>query len=132
MNKIILIGRLAQDPELRYTAEGVAVAGFALAVDRPFSETKEVDFIKIVAWRKTAENAAEYLKKGNRTAVEGRLQMRKYENKEGENKIVAEVVAEKIEFLESKKETATIKPIPPVPPAKKKPTTVTDDDNPFY
>jgi len=107
LNRIILIGRLTHDPELRYTpAEGVAVATFSIAVDRPFTNQKgekETDFIRIVVWRKQAENCANYLSKGRLVAVEGRLQVRSYDDKEGIRRTIAEVVATSVTFLESKK-----------------------------
>ena len=103
MNHIILIGRLTKDPELRYTPQGVAVANFDLAVDRPTTNAngeRETDFIRIVAWQKTAENCANYLKKGRLVAVEGRLQIRSYETQDGQKRRVAEVVASYVQFLE--------------------------------
>lgn len=106
LNRIILIGRLTADPELRYLPSGVAVANFRLAVDRGFTNQqgeKETDFINISVWRKQAENCANYLKKGSMAAVEGRLQIRQYEDKEGLRKTVAEVVADNVRFLDSKK-----------------------------
>lgn len=99
MNRAFLIGRLTKDPELRYTPSGVAVCTFTMAVDRPFSDG-EADFIPIVTWRKTAEVSAEYLKKGRLTAVEGRIQVRNYENNEGRKVYVTEVVADNVRFLE--------------------------------
>lgn len=104
LNRIVLIGRLTKDPELRYTANGVAVTTFTLAVDRPFSNQqgqKETDFINIVTWRGLAENCANYLKKGRLTAVDGRVQIRNYENNEGRRVYVTEVVADNVRFLES-------------------------------
>ena len=87
LNRIILIGRLTRDPELRYTPAGVAVTQFTLAVDRPFSNSqtreRETDFINIVTWRQLAETCANYLRKGRLTAVESRLQVRNYDNNEG-------------------------------------------------
>ena len=106
MNKIILIGRLTRDIELRYTNSGNAVANFTLAVDRPFTNQqgeKETDFVNIVVWKKQAENCANYLLKGSKVAVEGRLQIRKYEDKEGIKRTAAEVVADRVEFLDTKK-----------------------------
>ena len=103
-----MIGRLAQDPELRYTpAEGVAVATFSLAVERPFANQKgekEVDFIRIVVWRKQAENCANYLSKGRLAAVEGRLQLRSYEDRDGIKRTIAEVVASSVTFLDGRKD----------------------------
>ena len=97
LNKVILIGRLVRDPELRYTpAEGVAVTNFTLAVDRPFTNQRgerETDFIKIVAWRKLAETCANNLSKGRLVAVDGHLQIRSYEDREGIKRIAADVVA---------------------------------------
>ncbi len=109
LNRIILIGRLAQDPELRYTqTEGVAVATFSIAVERPFSNQKgekEVDFIRIVVWRKQAETCANYLSKGRMVAVEGRLQVRSYEDRDGIKRTIAEVVASGVTFLDGRKDT---------------------------
>ena len=102
LNEVILVGRLAQDPELRYTpAEGVAVANFSIAVDRPYTDPqkKETDFIRIVTWRKQAENCANYLSKGRLVAVAGRLQIRQYEDKDGIKRSIAEVVARTVKFL---------------------------------
>lgn len=104
LNRIVLIGRLTRDPELRYTPNGVAVTTFRLAVDRPFTNRqgeRETDFINIVTWRGLAETCAKYLKKGRLTAVEGRLQIRDYENNEGRRVYVSEVVADNVRFLES-------------------------------
>lgn len=104
LNRVILIGRLTRDPELRYTPSGVAVAQFTLAVDRPFSNSRgerEADFIPIVVWRQLAETCANYLRKGRLTAVEGRIQVRHYENNEGRRIYVTEVIADNVRFLES-------------------------------
>lgn len=107
LNRVVLIGRLTRDPEIRYTSNGTAVTNFTLAVDRGFTNRegkKETDFIDIVTWRKIAETCADYLKKGIMTAVEGRLQISQYEVQTGENKgqkrKVAEVVADNVRFLE--------------------------------
>ncbi|GAX89116.1 single-stranded DNA-binding protein [Effusibacillus lacus] len=103
LNRIILIGRLTADPELRYTPTGTAVASFTLAVDRPRANQqgeRETDFINIVVWQKLGELCAQYLKKGRLAAVEGRLQIRSYENKEGQRVRVAEVVADNVRFLD--------------------------------
>lgn len=104
LNRVILIGRLTRDPELRYTPAGVAVTQFTLAVDRPFlnqQREREADFINIVTWRQLAETCANYLRKGRLTAVEGRIQTRNYENSEGRKVYVTEVVADNVRFLES-------------------------------
>jgi single-strand DNA-binding protein len=103
LNRIILIGRLVRDPELRYTPNGVATCGFSLAVDRPFVNQKgerETDFIDIVIWRKLAETCAAHLGKGRLVAVEGRLQIRSYETAEGQKRKVSEVVADNVRFLD--------------------------------
>ena len=105
LNRVILIGRLTRDPELRYTPAGVAVTQFTLAVDRPFtsggSKEREADFINIVTWRQLAETCANYLRKGRLTAVEGRIQVRNYDNNEGKRVYVTEIVADNVRFLES-------------------------------
>jgi single-strand DNA-binding protein len=104
LNRIILIGRLTRDPELRYTPAGVAVTQFTLAVDRNFKPEggeKEADFIPVVTWRQLAETCANYLRKGRLTAVEGRIQVRNYENNEGKRVYVTEVIADNVRFLES-------------------------------
>jgi len=104
LNRVILIGRLTRDPELRYTPAGVAVTQFTLAVDRPFtnqSGEREADFIPVVTWRQLAETCANYLRKGRLTAVEGRIQVRHYDNNEGRRVYVTEVVADNVRFLES-------------------------------
>lgn len=101
MNNIILIGRLTKDPELRYTQAGKAVCSFTLAIDRPYSgDKKETDFINIVVWNKVGENCAQYLSKGRKVAVQGRLQIRNYEDDNGKRHYVTEVVANSVEFLE--------------------------------
>lgn len=105
MNKVILIGRLTRNPELRYTGSNTPVATFSLAVNRPFTNQngeREADFINCVVWRKLAETAKNYLSKGSQVAVEGRIQTRKYQNDKGENKYITEILVENVEFLESK------------------------------
>ena len=102
LNRVVLIGRLVKDPELRYTPNGIAVASFTLAVDRPFTNKdgeRETDFINIVVWRKQAENCASYLGKGRLAAVDGRLQLRTYEQ-DGQRKYFTEVVADNVQFLD--------------------------------
>lgn len=104
LNRVVLIGRLTKDPELRYTPSGVAVTTFTLACDRPFSNNqgeREADFIPVVTWRQLAETCANYLRKGRLTAVEGRIQVRNYDNNEGRRVYVTEVVADNVRFLES-------------------------------
>lgn len=106
LNRVILIGRLTKDPEMRYTPSGVAVTQFTLACDRPFANNgeKETDFIPIVTWRQLAETCANYLRKGRLCAVEGRIQIRNYENNEGRRVYVTEVIADNVRFLESNRE----------------------------
>jgi single-strand DNA-binding protein len=103
LNRWIGIGRLTKDPDMRYSPSGVACTSFILAVDRPFTNSsgeKETDFIPVVVWRKLAENCAEYLRKGRLCAVEGRIQVRHYDNNEGRRVYVTEVVADNVRFLE--------------------------------
>lgn len=99
-----MIGRLARDPELRYTPNGTAVANFTIAVNRPFAKEgdQQADFINCVVWRRLAETLANYQRKGNQIAVEGRIQTRSYENQEGKRVYVTEVVADNIQYLDSK------------------------------
>lgn len=105
LNRVVLVGRLTRDPDLRYTPNGVAVANFNIAVNRPFSNQqgeREADFINGVVWRRPAENLANYMKKGNLIGVDGRIQTRNYEGSDGKTVYVTEVVADSIQFLESK------------------------------
>ena len=109
LNKIFIMGRLTRDPELRRTQSGTAVTSFTLAVDRDFksqSGEKETDFIDVVAWRSTAEFAAKYFTKGRMAIVEGRLQIRPWTDKDGNNRRSAEVVADNIYFGDSKRDSA--------------------------
>ena len=108
LNKTILMGRLTKDAELRYTESGVPVASFTLAVDRGFKKEgqQNVDFLNIVAWRKTAEFVTKWFSKGQLVAVTGRLQSRSFKDKDGNNRTVAEVVADEVFFAESKKTDA--------------------------
>ena len=103
MNKVVLIGRLTKDPELRFSpGTGIAISRFTIAVNRRKKEdgTQEADFIPCVAWRKQAENLANYQKKGNQIAVTGRIQTRSYDGKDGVKKYVTEVIAEEVQFLD--------------------------------
>ena len=108
LNHIVLMGRLTRDPELRRTGSGVAVANFTIAVDRDFSGRdggeKETDFIECVAWRQAGEFVSKYFTKGRMIVVSGRLQVRKWKNKEGENRYTTEVVADNCYFGDSKRE----------------------------
>ena len=106
LNRVVLVGRLTRDPELRYTESGAPVAKFTLAVDRNYTKQngeREVDFIFISAWRNLAENVAKYTTKGSLVALEGKLQVRSYENNEGRTVWHTEVVADNVRFLDSKK-----------------------------
>lgn len=107
LNRVILIGRLTADPELKYTPSGIAVAQFRIAVDRPLSaearaqgQEKQADFIDIVAWRQSAEFASQYLTKGRLVAVEGRLQIREYQTQDGQRRKAAEIVADNLKGLD--------------------------------
>lgn len=105
LNRVVLVGRLTKDPELRYTPSGAAVATFTLAVNRTFTNQqgeREADFINCVVWRRQAENVANFLKKGSLAGVDGRLQTRSYENQQGQRVYVTEVQAESVQFLEPK------------------------------
>lgn len=110
LNRVVLIGRLTADPELRYTNSGTAVASFTLAVDRMMRSNqngeRQTDFINIVVWQKQAEVVSQYLQKGRLAAVDGRLQIRSYENREGQKVRVAEVVAESVRFLDRAPDSA--------------------------
>jgi len=107
INRVILVGRMAVDPELRYTPSGVAVANFRLAVDRPFTSSqgeKQADFINVVAWRQQAQFAADYLRKGRLVGVEGRLQVRSFTTSDGQRRWMTEVVAERVQALDRARE----------------------------
>lgn len=107
MNRVVLVGRLTKDVDLKYTPNGVPVATFTLAVNRTFTNQqgeREADFVNIVVWRKPAENAANFLKKGSLAGIDGRIQTRNYEGQDGKRVYITEVVAESVQFLEPKKE----------------------------
>jgi len=135
LNKVILIGNLTADPELKYTPSGTARTRFSIAVNRQFKDAsgqlqEEATFVPIVAWGQQAENCANYLSKGRSVAVEGRLRIDSFQNAEGEKKKVVEVVAQSVQFLggapRSAGEPATVPP-PEEPPAKE----VEDEEVPF-
>ena len=108
LSKVIIMGRLTRDPELRRTQSGTAVTSFTLAVDRDFksqSGEKETDFIDVVAWRNTGEFAAKYLSKGRMVAVEGRIQVRDWQDKDGNRRKSVEVVADNVYFGDSKRDS---------------------------
>lgn len=106
MNKVILIGRLTKDVELRYTqTNNTAVASFSLAVNRKFvksGEERQADFFNIIAWNKLAENISKYLFKGNQVAISGRLETRSWDDQNGQKHYVTEVIAEEVDFIGSK------------------------------
>lgn len=109
MNRIILLGRLTREPDVKVTSSDKTTTTFGLAVDRPFKNRDgktEADFINIVTWNKTAEVAGNYLHKGERCLVEGRLQIRSYEGKDGQKHYVTEVVADRLELIEKKKDSS--------------------------
>ena len=139
LNHITIMGRLTRDPELRRTGNGIAVASFTLAVDRDFpnKETgeKEADFIDCVAWRQTGEFVSKYFTKGRMAVVSGRLQIRKWQNDQGENRYSTEVVADNVYFGDSKRDgntgnTPTPAPsyTPPVTPDASDFALLDDDD----
>ena len=105
MNKVFLIGRLTRDPELRYTSSNIPVASFSIAVNRTFANQngeREADFINIVVWRKQAENCKNYLNQGSQVAIDGRIQTRNYEDQTAQKRYVTEVVADNVQFLDTK------------------------------
>lgn len=115
LNRVILIGRNTREPELRFTSTGTAVANFTIAVDRSYLNAqgeRDTDFIRVVAWRKLAETCANYMGKGRLIAVEGQLQVRSYQASDGQNRTVAEVVADTVRFLERPRETTAASPEP--------------------
>ena len=105
MNKVVLLGRLTKDPDVKYTQTGKVVCQFTLAVDRPFKDAngnKEADFIPVVLWGKPAELVGNSCQKGHRLIVEGRIQIRNYEAKDGSKRWVTEIIANSVEFIERK------------------------------
>lgn len=105
MNKVMLIGRITAKPELRYTPSNVPTTRFSVAINRTFTNAsgeRETDFINVVVWRKQAENVCNYLNKGSLVAIEGRLQTNNYTDKDGNKRYSMEVVADNVQFLESK------------------------------
>ena len=108
INRVVLVGRLTRDPELRYTANGAAVASFTVAVNRQFTNSqgeREADFINCVIWRKAAENFSNFTNKGSLVGIDGRLQTRNYENQQGQRVYVTEVVVDNFSLLESRAES---------------------------
>lgn len=110
MNKAFLIGRLTRDPELRYSSSNAAIANFSIAIDRQYTSSdgqRQTDFINIVAFQKQAENIKKYIGKGSLVAVDGRIQTRNYEDKDGKRVYVTEVVADRVQFLDSRNSNNT-------------------------
>ena len=110
MNKVFLIGRLTRDPELRYTNNNTAVASFTLAVNRTYTNQageREADFINVVVWRRQAETIKNYLSQGSQIAVEGRIQVRSYDDQNGQRRYVTEVIADNVEFVGAKRENSS-------------------------
>ncbi len=108
INRVVLVGRLTRDPELKFTSTNIAVVTFTLAVNRNFTSQdgkSEADFIQCVAWRKTAENVGKYVRKGSLVGVDGRIQTRNYEAQDGTRRYITEVVAESVRFLDSKSDS---------------------------
>ena len=105
MNKVFLLGRLVRDPEIRTTQSGKMTTEFTLAVDR-YAGSKDTDFIKIVTWEKLAEACGNNLFKGQRAMVEGRLQIRSFDGKDGQKKWVTEIIAQAVEFLDRRKDSS--------------------------
>lgn len=105
INRVVLVGRLTKDPELKYTQSGIAVTRFTLAVNRTYTNQqgqREADFINCVTWRRQAENTANYLRKGNLAGIEGRIQTSNFEGKDGNRVFMTEVVVDSVQFLESR------------------------------
>ena len=135
MNKAFLIGRLTRDPELRYSSSNAAIVNFSIAIDRQYTNNqgqRETDFINIVAFQKQDENIKKYLTKGSLVAVDGRIQTRNYEDKDGKRVYVTEVVADRVQFLNSKSDSVAVNTTDNVSPADfqneaPKETNVSDD-----
>lgn len=111
MNTVALMGRLTRDPELKTTQSGLSIANFAVAVDNGWGDSKRTDFFEVTAWRKTAEFASTYLRKGMLIGLEGRLQQERWEGKNGENRSAVKVVAEHLHFAEKKQESPDFSPM---------------------
>lgn len=130
LNRVVLVGRLTKDPEFRTTPSGVEVSTFTLAVNRTFTNAqgeREADFINVVVFRKQAKNVNDYLSKGSLAGVDGRVQSRSYENQEGRRVFVTEVVADSVQFLDTKGNNQQNKQ----PQKQQEQTTETKSKNPF-
>lgn len=137
MNKFFITGRLTKDVEKQTTQSGVSVARFSVAVDRAFKDeqgNKQTDFFNVVAWRKLADLCADYLAKGRQVAIVGQVQNRSYEDNDGNKRTVTEVIAESVEFMGAKPNTAQDENVGAKPkqrPAMDKLEPIEDDDLPF-
>ncbi|GEM02920.1 single-strand DNA-binding protein [Halolactibacillus halophilus] len=136
LNRVVLVGRLVKDPDLRYTQSGKAVANFTIAVNKPFTNQngeREADFINCVIWNKPAENLANYMSKGQMIGVDGNLQTRSYDGQDGKRVFVTEVLAGSVQFLESKKNNKQEAVDYPstAPQTQSEPIDISDDDLPF-
>lgn len=136
MNKVILIGNLTKDPELKETQSGISVCKFSIAVNRKFQNAdgeRKTDFFNITAWKGTAETIAKYCKKGNKLLVEGSIQLRKYEDEEGVSRTSIDITANEVEFLTSKSRQDDDEELPVRSKIKGKPDlkAIDDDDLPF-
>ena len=129
MNKVMLTGRIAHDLDLRYTPSGTAVLQFNIAINRPKDENGEqkADFPTIVVWGEQAENLNKYQKKGSQIGIIGRIQTRNYDNNEGKKVYVTEVIAENVEFLESKKDDSNFKNLTETQPTNNTSEELTED-----
>lgn len=134
INRVVLVGRLTKDPEFRTTPSGVSITTFTLAVNRTFTNAqgeREADFINCITFRKQAENVNNYLNKGSLAGVDGRVQTRNYENKEGQRVYVTEVVADNVQFLEPKNSNKQNKQQENGFANANGPIDISDDDLPF-
>ena len=133
MNHVVLVGRLTRDVELKYIqGSGTSVTNFAIAVDREFigkDGKKEVDFIDIQVWGKSAENCANYIGKGSLVAIQGSIRVDSYQDQDGNNRKITRVNANRVQFLDSKKEKQENNPMPGFEPQGFQ--NITDDDIPF-
>jgi single-strand DNA-binding protein len=113
INRVVLVGRLTKDPELRRTAGDIPVVTFTLAINRPYAKTdqdQQADFINCTAWRRQAETVHQYLTKGSLVGVEGRIQTRNYEDAQGQRRVFTEVLADSVQFLEPKGSSSSQRP----------------------
>lgn len=134
INNVVLVGRLVRDPELRFTPSNVAVATFTVAVNRRFKNAngeKEADFINCVIWRQSAENLANWAKKGTMIGITGTIQVRNYENQQGQRVYVTEVIADNFQLLQSGEQRTESKPQQRKSPAEQTAIEISDDDLPF-